>query len=179
MFGKLTIILIVFSFILFPQNKKKEAEMKIKIESPSFKEGEMIPVRYTCDGENVSPAVKWSGAPGQTKSFAILCDDPDAPIGDWVHWILFNIPADITEIKENISPDKKFSNGMAHGLTDFKSFGYGGPCPPSGTHRYFFKIYALDIMLKADPGIKKKELLKLIEGHILAKGELIGRYKRK
>jgi Raf kinase inhibitor-like YbhB/YbcL family protein len=179
----LRIITYLFAFLfvipLFAQKNMKVAKMEIIVESSAFKEGEMIPSKFTCDGENVSPELKWSGAPSGTKSFLLITDDPDAPIGDWVHWLLYNIPPDVTEIKENIAPEKKFQNGMLHGTNDFRKFGYGGPCPPSGVHRYFFKIYALDTMLKTEPGATKKELLKAIEKHILAEGRLIGRYKRK
>jgi Raf kinase inhibitor-like YbhB/YbcL family protein len=173
------LLTLLFAAPHFGQTTKKGVKMEIKVESSAFKEGEMIPAKFTCDGSNVSPALKWSGAPSGTKSFLLITDDPDAPAGDWVHWILYNIPSDVNEIKENIAPEKKFSNGMMHGINDFRKYGYGGPCPPSGVHRYFFKLYALDITLKPEPGAVKKELLKAIEKHILAEGRLIGRYKRK
>lgn len=164
---------------LFPQSKKIGVKMELRVESSAFKEGDLIPPKFTCEGVNISPHLKWSGAPAGTKSFVLITDDPDAPVGDWVHWLLYNIPPDLTELKENIAPEKKLPNGSLHGLNDFKKFGYGGPCPPSGTHRYYFKIYALDILLKPEPGAVKKEILQAMEKHILAEGRLMGRFKRK
>lgn len=153
--------------------------MEIKIESSAFKEGEMIPSKYTCDGENISPEIKWSGVPAGVKSFALINDDPDAPAGDWVHWIIYNIPGDAAGLKENIPPVKIFSNGAIHGINDFRKLGYGGPCPPSGTHRYYFKLYALDALLRPEPGMTKKDLLAAMQKHIIAEGRLMGKYKRK
>lgn len=153
--------------------------MEIKIESSAFKYGEFIPVKYTCDGENVSPPLKWSGAPANTKSLALISDDPDAPIGDWVHWVMYNIPPNVFKLEEKIPADKILQNGAIHGLNDFRKFGYGGPCPPSGVHRYFFKIYALDTMLDLPPGATKKQLLEAMKNHIIAQGELMGKYQRK
>lgn len=172
-------ILLIFIQILYPQTSKKERKMEIKIESSAFKYGEFIPVKYTCDGENVSPPLKWSGAPDNTKSFALISDDPDAPIGDWVHWVMYNIPPNVFELAEKIPADKILQNGAIHGLNDFRKFGYGGPCPPSGVHRYFFKIYALDTMLDLPPGATKKHLLEAMKKHIIAQGELMGKYQRK
>lgn len=158
---------------------KEETTMaNIQITSSAFEEGKFIPSKYTCDGADVSPPLKWSNAPQNTKTFALICDDPDAPVGTWVHWVLYNIPATITELPEGVPSDKTLSNGAIHGINDFKKYGYGGPCPPSGTHRYYFKIYALDTELKLAPGAKKSDVEKAMEGHILAKGELMGRYKR-
>jgi Raf kinase inhibitor-like YbhB/YbcL family protein len=152
--------------------------MSIKLTSSAFEEGGMIPGKYTCDGENVSPALQWSGIPDGTQSNALICDDPDAPAGTWVHWVLFNIPTDITEFPENIPPDRILENGAKQGINNFRRLGYGGPCPPGGTHRYFFKIYALDIEIGLEPGATKAQLLKAMEGHILDEGQLMGRYKR-
>jgi Raf kinase inhibitor-like YbhB/YbcL family protein len=153
-------------------------KMEIKVTSSAFTEGGLIPPKYTCDGSNVSPPLQWEGVPEGTKSIALISDDPDAPMGTWVHWVLFNLPADCTGLEENIPPDKTLPNGASQGTTDFKRIGYGGPCPPSGTHRYFFKIYALDTKLDLAAGAKKSELLKAMEGHILGQGQLIGKYKR-
>lgn len=150
----------------------------MKVISSAFSEGEMIPGKYTCDDINVSPPLEWSGAPESTKTFALICDDPDAPMGTWVHWVLFNLPANINELNENIPPLGKLPNGANQGSNDFRKIGYGGPCPPEGTHRYYFKIYALDAELSIDPGITKSELLKAMEGHILSEAQLMGRYKR-
>jgi Raf kinase inhibitor-like YbhB/YbcL family protein len=146
----------------------------LKVFSPSFNEGEMIPSKFTCDGQNISPPISWEGLPEGTKALALICDDPDAPSGDFVHWVVFNIPADRGGFEENAEAgDVAFL-----GMTDFGRRGYGGPCPPSGTHHYHFKVYALDRMLEADSNIAKYDLLDKMEGHILAKGELIGLYKR-
>jgi len=152
--------------------------MGIKIESSAFKEGGMIPVKYTCDGEDVSPPLKWGDLPTGTKSIALICDDPDAPVGTWVHWVLYNLPPNDRALPENIPPKKTLENGAVHGTNDFKRPGYGGPCPPGGTHRYFFKIYALDKTIGLAPGAGKAQLLKAMEGHILDSGELMGKYKR-
>ena len=153
-------------------------EMAIKMTSIAFGEGSMIPKQYTCDGIDVSPPLAWTGVPDGSKSLAIICDDPDAPVGTWVHWVLYNLPADIKELPEGMPPQKIMDNGIKHGINDFRKFGYGGPCPPGGTHRYFFKIYALGIEIDLDPGATKAQLLKAMEGHILAEGQLMGRYKR-
>jgi len=138
----------------------------------------MIPEKYTCDGSDISPPLSWSGVPDNTQSIALISDDPDAPMGTWVHWVLFNIPPDVDTLPENIPQEEELENGAKQGITDFFRIGYGGPCPPGGTHRYYFKLYALDTMLDAEAGITKKELLELMEGHILAQGQLMGRYQR-
>jgi len=150
----------------------------ITIESSAFGEGGMISQQYTCDGKNVSPPLKWSEPPEETGSFALISDDPDAPAGTWVHWVVYNIPADVRELPENIPSTENLSDGTVQGITDFRSIGYGGPCPPSGTHRYYFKVYALDAMLDLSSGASKQQLLAAMEGHILAQGELMGRYAR-
>lgn len=152
--------------------------MAITITSTAFIDGGMIPSDCTCDGKNISPPLAWVGVPEGTKSLAIICDDPDAPVGTWVHWVLFNIPATVSELLQNMPPDEVLENGARHGINDFRKFGYGGPCPPGGTHRYYFKLYALDIELTQKAGLTKAELLKAMKDHILAEGQLMGRYKR-
>ena len=152
---------------------------EIKVTSSAFAEGAMIPVKYTGDGADVSPPLSWSGAPEGTKSFALISDDPDAPVGTWVHWVLFNIPPDVTELPENVPADEKLASGAVHGKNDFRRLGYGGPMPPSGTHRYYFKLYALDALLELAHGAAKADLLRAIEGHILAQGQLMGKYSRR
>lgn len=144
---------------------------KFILTSPAFKNGESIPSKYTCDGEDLSPPLAWTDPPQGTASFALLVDDPDAPVGDWVHWLLYNIPSDAHEIPESGSV------GIS-GINSWPKPGYGGPCPPNGTHRYFFKLYALDTMLTLSEGAKKADLLKAIEGHVLAQAELMGIYAR-
>jgi Raf kinase inhibitor-like YbhB/YbcL family protein len=152
--------------------------MAIKVTSSAFKDGEIIPKQYTCDGNDISPPLTWSGAPQETKSIALICDDPDAPMGTWVHWVLFNLPPASNALPAEVSSARVLDNGAKHGKNDFRRFGYGGPCPPGGTHRYYFKVYALDSVLDLDPGITKADLVKAMQGHIIAEGQLMGRYKR-
>ena len=141
----------------------------MEIQSSAFKEGATIPAKYTCDSLDISPPLEWSKGPEGTKSYALICDDPDAPGGTWVHWVIYNIPENIQELPENVPKMESLKNGARQGKTDFGSIGYGGPCPPGGTHRYYFKIYALDFILDHKPAITKKELLRAIEKHILEK----------
>ena len=148
------------------------------ITSSAFNEGAMIPEKYTCDGPNISPPLKWSDAPEETKSFAIICEDPDAPSGIWVHWVLFNLPVNVKELPENIPAIGKLSNGAKQGKNDFGKIGYGGPCPPGGTHRYFFQVYALTKELDLEAGISKSELISAMEGNILSEGQIMGKYQR-
>ena len=152
--------------------------MDITITSSVFSEGGMIPKKYTCDAEDISPDLKWSGVPQGAKSLALICDDPDAPVGTWVHWVLFNLPADVTTLAAGLPADATLKNGARHGKNDFRKLGYGGPCPPGGTHRYYFKLYALDTLLSLESGSTKAQLLATMKGHILAEGQLMGKYKR-
>jgi hypothetical protein len=152
--------------------------MKIEVTSTAFEEGGMIPRKHTCDGEDISPALAWTGIPEGTKSIALICDDPDAPMGTWVHWVLFNLPPDTRGLPENVPSDSTLKRGGQHGRNDFRKTGYGGPCPPGGTHRYYFKVYALETMVGLTPGATKKDLEKAMEGHILAEGQLMGKYTR-
>lgn len=152
--------------------------MAITIKSTAFADGGMIPKKYTCDGSDISPPLSWDSVPGGTKSLALISDDPDAPAGTWVHWVIFNLPADIKELTENIPPQQTLSNGAKQGKNDFGKIGYGGPCPPGGTHRYYFKLYALDKEINLGAGATKADLLKAIAGHILGEGQLMGKYKR-
>ncbi len=147
--------------------------------SPAFTNGAAIPAKYSCDGKNVSPPLKWSGVPSGTKSLALLVEDPDAPSGLWVHWVLFALPPTTTELPEDVAKSQYLPGGARQGLNDFRHLGYGGPCPPSGKpHRYFFKLYALDAPSELQPGATRKELLQAMERHVLAEGELMGTYKR-
>lgn len=152
--------------------------MEIKITSSAFEDGGLIPAKYTCDGVDVSPPLQWDAVPEGTRSIALICDDPDAPMGTWVHWVLFNLPSDAKELAQNIPTEETLPNGAKQGVNDFGRVGYGGPCPPGGTHRYFFKIYALDTEVGLQAGADKRQLLKTMEGHILGQGQLIGKYKR-
>ena len=161
-------------------SKKEGAEiMELKITSPAFGEGEMIPSKYTADGQDISPPLAWSGVPEETKSIALINDDPDAPMGTWVHWVVYDLPGDTTELAENIPSVDTLENGAKQGTTDFGRVGYGGPAPPSGTHRYFFKVYALDTTLDLPAGVTKARVESAMQGHILAQGELMGKYKRR
>ncbi|HEX3560913.1 MAG TPA: YbhB/YbcL family Raf kinase inhibitor-like protein [Pyrinomonadaceae bacterium] len=157
---------------------KEEGGLTLKLTSAAFEEGGMIPTQYTCDGQNVSPPLSWSDLPEGTKTLALVADDPDAPRGTWVHWVVYKIPATEKGLPANIPARDTLDNGARQGTNDFKQTAYGGPCPPNGTHRYYFKLYALDADLTPPPGATKDQLLKAAEGHILAQGQLMGRYKR-
>lgn len=150
----------------------------IKLTSGAFKEGDFIPKKYTCDDINISPPLEWQGIPDNTNSIALICDDPDAPMGTWVHWVIYNIPVNISKLSEQIPAEKVLENGALQGTNDFRKIGYCGPCPPAGIHRYFFKIYALDNVPELAPGANRGELLHEMEGHILSEGKLMGRYSR-
>ena len=185
MFQKTCYLLVAFLLVCSCQGKEQADssitggnKMEIEIKSTAFDEGEMIPSQYTCDGEDFSPPLSWGSVPEGTKSLALICDDPDAPMGTWVHWVLYNIPADVKELPENVPPLETLPNGAKHGKNDFRKIGYGGPCPPGGIHRYYFKLYALDTEIDLEPGITKAQLLKAMEGHVLAEGQLMGKYKR-
>jgi Raf kinase inhibitor-like YbhB/YbcL family protein len=150
----------------------------MELKSSAFEAGAMIPKQYTGEGQNISPPLNWATVPNGTQSLALICDDPDAPMGVWVHWVIFNLPADTKELAEGVPPQKSLANGAKQGINDFRKIGYGGPCPPSGEHRYFFKLYALDTKLDHEAGIKKADLLKIMEGHILDESKLLGTYRR-
>ncbi len=146
----------------------------------TFSEGQPIPTKYTCDGADVSPPLQWSGAPTGTRSFALICDDPDAPMGTWVHWVLYGLPAAASALPEHLPTSDTLPDGTKQGLTDFKRVGYGGPCPPPGKpHRYFFKLHALDTELELKPRATKQQLLKAMQGHVLAEASLMGVYQRR
>ncbi|MFO7688023.1 MAG: YbhB/YbcL family Raf kinase inhibitor-like protein [Desulfobacterales bacterium] len=152
--------------------------MAIQLISQAFSEGTMIPTRYTCDGEDVSPPLSWTDLPPETGSFALICEDPDAPVGTWDHWVLFNIPASATGLPEAVPATATLDDGSVHGNNSWGRLGYGGPCPPGGTHRYIFSLFALDIKLDLKSGATKSGLLKAMEGHILAQTRLMGKYRR-
>lgn len=152
--------------------------MGIKLTSPSFSDGEMLDKKFACDGENVSPALKWENLPEGTRSIAIICEDPDAPMGTFVHWVIYDIAGWVKGLEEGIADDETLENGIRQGINDFGDAGYGGPCPPSGTHRYFFKIYALDKHIDSVVVMDKDLLLEKMQGHVLGEGQLIGKYQR-
>lgn len=160
-------------------SKEGMKTMSIEVTSSAFADGELIPAKYTADGENVSPPLRWQPVPENAKSIVIINDDPDAPVGTWVHWVVYDLGADVAELAEATPADEILANGVKQGTTDFGRIGYGGPAPPSGTHRYFFKVYALDTKLDLPAGATKEQVVDAMEGHVLAKGELVGKYKRR
>jgi Raf kinase inhibitor-like YbhB/YbcL family protein len=159
-------------------DKPNDNSVGIKLTSSAFKEGQPIPATYTCKGVNISPPLEWSGVPKTARTIAIIADDPDAPSGMWVHWVLYNLPADNIGLVENLPATENLKAGGFQGKNDSGKIGYDGPCPPSGTHHYFFRIYALDVELPLKGGATKAELLKAMEGHIVAQGQLMGTYGR-
>ena len=152
--------------------------MALTLTSTAFESEGMIPAQYTCDGADVSPPLAWSHVPAGTETLVLIVDDPDAPGGTWVHWVLFNIPSYVEKLDEGIPALNQLKNGAQHGITDFRNIGYGGPCPSSGTHRYDFKLYALDTELNLKPGCIKRDAVNAMQGHILGEAVLMGTYKR-
>jgi len=146
--------------------------------STAFAEGQAIPAAYTCDGKDISPPLAWTDPPSGTKSLALIVDDPDAPGKTWVHWVLYNMPAALRHLSEAFPSDRELPDGMRQGMTDSGQPGYGGPCPPSGTHHYHFKLYALDAMLSLAPGATKAAVETAVKGHVLAQTQLVGTYRR-
>jgi len=144
---------------------------ELSVKSLAFENNKFIPAKYTCDRDDINPPLTIEGIPKGTKTLALIVDDPDCPTGTWDHWIVWNIPATTSKIEEDTVPGTE-------GMNDFRRRSYGGPCPPSGTHRYFFKVYALDAQLELSPTSRKRDVEKAMQGHVLAKGELIGLYRR-
>jgi hypothetical protein len=158
---------------------KETATNTFVLQSSAFKEGDMIPSHYTCDGNDISPSLSWTAPPPGTKTFALICDDPDAPGGTWTHWLLWNLSADIRELREAVPTTETITQGK-QGKNDFNKIGYGGPCPPQGkAHRYYFKLYALDVKLNSPSETTKQPLLEAMKGHILMETQLMGQYQRK
>jgi len=152
---------------------------KISISADGFKEGDTIPDEFTCKGKDISPSLSWKGIPAGTKSISLIMDDPDCSEGTFVHWVLYNIPPETRKMPKGIPHNKTLADGSMQGMTDFGRAGYGGPCPPPGKpHRYYFKVYALDIILVLPPAVSKNQLENAMKGHILASGELTGKYQR-
>ena len=148
--------------------------MSLQLTSDAFVNGQSIPAKYSCIGKNISPPLAWTEPPAGTQSFALIVDDPDAPGRTWVHWVLFNIQPEMRSLKEGFTAE----NTIAVGKNSSSHLSYDGPCPPSGTHRYFFKLYALDATLSLSPGATKDQLLKAMDGHILAQAELMGTFSK-
>ncbi len=153
--------------------------MPFVLKSAAFENGGSIPRQYTCDGKDLSPALFWSGVPEKAETLALIVDDPDAPSKTWVHWVVFDLPATATGLPEGVPPRPTPDLGGTHGINDFGNLGYGGPCPPSGTHNYVFTLYALDTKLGLNARATKEDVLKAMRGHVLSEARLIGRYSRK
>lgn len=151
--------------------------MTLRLTSTAFHDGQAIPKKYTCDGQDVSPELAWGGAPEGTKSLALIVDDPDAPAKVWVHWVVYDLPADARGLPEGVPQDGELRDGMRQGRNDFGKIGYGGPCPPHGpAHRYFFKLYALREKTGLKPGASKGALERAMKGHILEQATLTGKF---
>jgi Raf kinase inhibitor-like YbhB/YbcL family protein len=154
--------------------------MTIQVTSAEFAEGQAIPTQFTCQGDDISPPLHWSQVPGNARSLALIADDPDAPMGTWVHWVIYGILPGTDGLTDKVPAAENLPTGAKQGMNDFGRVGYGGPCPPPGkAHRYFFTLYALDIELNLKPRAAKKELLAAMESHILAQGRLMGTYQRR
>ena len=149
------------------------------LSSTAFANGKPIPARYTCDGEDISPPLQWNEPPTGTRSFALVMDDPDAPMGTWVHWVLFDLPPESRALPEAVPSQGTLADGSRHGLNSWGRTDYGGPCPPRGTHRYYFRLYALDAPLGLAVGASREEVLAAMSGHVLAQAELMGTYSRR
>ncbi len=162
------------------QKSVEENSMSIQITSSAFSEGKPIPAKHTADGPGVSPPLQWTNVPPAAKSLALICDDPDAPAGTWVHWVVYDLAPSTAGLAEDVPKSQYLSNGAKQGLNDFRRLGYGGPMPPPGKpHRYYFRLYALDTLLDLKPGATKQDLLKAMKGHVLTDGQLMGTYQRK
>ncbi|NIM93375.1 MAG: YbhB/YbcL family Raf kinase inhibitor-like protein [Anaerolineales bacterium] len=164
------------NFVIYVQSTPERQPFELL--SSAFNEGAPIPIKYTCDGDDVSPPLAWTDPPEGTQSFALIFDDPDAPGGTWVHWVLFNLPAEARFLKEDIPPGVDRYDGSLFGENSWEQMEYGGPCPPSGTHRYVFKLYALDTILDPEAGANSAYLLNAMEDHILDYADLMGTYTR-
>jgi Raf kinase inhibitor-like YbhB/YbcL family protein len=152
--------------------------MTFQMTSAAFHNGGQIPKKFACDGQDVSPALSWTDPPAGTKSLALIVDDPDAPAGTWVHWVLYDLPSGTRQLPEGVAKDYELADGARQGHNDFGEIGYNGPCPPRGAmHRYFFKLYALDFKTRLNPGAAKSDVVRAMRGHILAQAEVIGKFR--
>ena len=171
-----------YLLILLALGSKEGAAMAMTLSSPAFAAGTAIPARHTCDAEDLSPELRFTDPPANTKSLALIVDDPDAPVGNWVHWVLYDLPASHRSLPEGVPPDGTLKSpaGARQGRNDFGKLGWGGPCPPPGKpHRYFFRLYALDVPLGLEPGAKKADVERAMKGHVLGQAEIFGTYARK
>jgi Raf kinase inhibitor-like YbhB/YbcL family protein len=153
-----------------------EGQPTLQLTSTSFQSEGDIPKKFTCDGADASPQLAWSAPPARTQTFALIVSDPDAPVGTFVHWVLYDLPADKRELPESLPKQEQLPDGSRQGHNDFDKIGFGGPCPPSGTHRYVFTLYALDAKLNLPTGATRKQVESAMKDHVVARGELIGRY---
>jgi Raf kinase inhibitor-like YbhB/YbcL family protein len=175
----LVIVAVSFFVVLSEAQPPKGEGMSLQISSSAFSEGQMIPKKFSCDGADVSPQLSWNEAPKAARSFVLILEDPDAPAGNWVHWVLYNLPAETRELREGVPKQEELDNGALQGRNDFRKVGYGGPCPPPGKpHRYYFKLYALDTKLNLNAGASKADAERAMKGHIVAQAQLMGRYSR-
>ncbi len=156
----------------------ENVEATMNLRSLAFEDGGNIPAKYTCDGQDISPPLSWDDVPEGVETLALIVEDPDAPKGTFTHWVLFNLPTDRTSLEENVPKDGEVAGGARQGTNGFKKVGYGGPCPPSGTHRYIFTLYGLDTTLDLAPKATKEHVLEAMKGHVKAEGRLVGRYSR-
>ncbi len=177
--GILGMVLIVLGLGALPVSGYAEGTSgKLEVRSSAFGEGSSIPSDFTCDGADMSPSIAWSGVPSKAQSLAVIVDDPDAPSGNWVHWLLYDLSPALTRLPAGIPVASVIPDGGFQGRSDFGKAGYSGPCPPEGTHRYFFKVFAIDRILHLEPGVTKKEFLAAMQGHIVAEGSMMGTYER-
>lgn len=173
------LIIVAIAGVAQRQSRKGNAAMTFALTSSAFASGAAIPEQYTCKGADMSPPLQWSDAPAKTASFALIMDDPDAPAGVWVHWVLWNLPAATHSLPENLSRSDQLPDGSHQGRNSFPKTGYNGPCPPAGqTHRYFFRLYALDAELKAPAGANRAELDAAMKGHVLGEADYMGTFHR-
>lgn len=162
-----------------PDKSPPATSAALTLSSPAFAAGASIPVRYTCKGQDVSPALEWSEPPAGTQSFVLIMDDPDAPVGTWVHWVVYYIPAEVRSLEQGVANGKRFDDvALLFGRNSWGRAAYGGPCPPSGTHRYFFKLYALDNAPAFPENADKKAVEAAMDGHVLGYGELMGTFSK-
>jgi hypothetical protein len=173
------LIMVVLALVVPAEVRGQEVSSKIELKTTSFTPGGFIPKRYTCEAADVSPALAWTDPPPGTQSFALIEDDPDAPSGTFVHWVVYDLPAAYRNLPEALSGNSEMPDGVKQGTNDFSRTGYSGPCPPRGKpHRYFIRLYALDAILNLRPAARRKELDAAMQGHILAQAELMGRFQR-
>lgn len=173
------ITIALLSFIATFWMIREGETMAFEIKSSVFTQGQPIPRKYACDGPDLSVPLTWTDPPAGTKSFALIADDPDAPMGTWVHWVLYDLPAEARQLPEGVPKKETLSDGSRQGMNDFGRIGYGGPCPPPGKpHRYFFKLYALDKKIGLPPRATKPQVLDAMKNHLLGEAQLMGTYKR-